>query len=170
MASPRLVVAEGDITRQHTDVIVNAANEHLAAGGGVCGAIFAAAGPGLAEACAAVGPCPTGEARTTPGLALAAAWIVHAVGPVWRGGREGEAQQLAAAYRSALEAAAAVGARSIAFPAISTGIYGYPLEDATRIAVETCAAAPFGVEEVRFVCFDGDVADTYRRILAARDA
>ena len=91
MARPNLVVVEGDITRQPVDAVVNAANEGLRAGGGVCGAIFAAAGPGLAEACAAVGPCPTGEARTTPGFALPARWIVHAVGPIWEGGTAGAA-------------------------------------------------------------------------------
>ncbi|MFM7271273.1 MAG: macro domain-containing protein [Actinomycetes bacterium] len=167
MAPPRLEVVEGDLTQQTVDAIVNAANEGLRAGGGVCGAIFAAAGPGLAEACEPLAPCPTGEARTTPGFALPARWIVHAVGPVWQGGATGEPAQLAAAYRSALEEAAAVGARSIAFPAISTGIYGYPLEPATEIAVAAGAAAPPGIDEVRFVCFDGAVVAVYRRILDA---
>ena len=167
MARPNLVVVEGDITRQPVDAVVNAANEGLRAGGGVCGAIFAAAGPGLAEACAAVGPCPTGEARTTPGFALPARWIVHAVGPIWQGGTAGEPALLAAAYRSALEEAAAVGARSIAFPAISTGIYGYPLAPATEIAVAAAADAPDGLDEVRFVCFDAAVAAVYREAVAA---
>lgn len=165
MATPSLLVLEGDITTQTVDAIVNAANDGLATGGGVCGAIFAAAGPGLAEACAAVAPCPTGEARTTPGYGLPAPWIIHAVGPVWRGGDAGEPEMLASAYRAALDAAVRVGARSIAFPAISTGIYGYPLGAATAIAVATCAAAPDGIDEVRFVCFDPSTADIYRRAL-----
>lgn len=166
MAPPKLLVVEGDITVQPVDVVVNAANDRLAAGGGVCGAIFAAAGPGLAEACAAVAPCPTGEARATRGFALPAPWIVHAVGPIWHGGGAGEPELLAGAYRAALDAAVAVRARSIAFPAISTGIYGYPLDAATTIAVTTCADAPEGIDEVRFVCFDAATADGYRRALA----
>ena len=169
MAPSHLLVVEGDITVQAVDAVVNAANDRLAAGGGVCGAIFAAAGPGLAEACAALAPCPTGEARATPGFALPAPWIVHAVGPVWRGGTAGEPELLAGAYRAALEAAVGVGARSIAFPTISTGIYGYPLEPAVAIAVATCAAAPEGIDEVRFVCFDAPTADVYRRALAETD-
>lgn len=165
MPTPALLVVEGDITVQSVDAVVNAANEGLAAGGGVCGAIFAAAGPDLAEACAAVAPCPTGEARVTRGFALPAPWIIHAVGPVWHGGTAGEPTSLARAYRGALHAAVEVGARSIAFPAISTGIYGYPLEAAAAIAVATCADAPDGIDEVRFVCFDPRTADVHRRAL-----
>jgi O-acetyl-ADP-ribose deacetylase len=162
-----LEALRGDLTAETTDAVVNAANTELARGGGVCGAIFAAAGPGLAEACAAVAPCPTGDARVTPGFGLAARWIVHAVGPVWRGGGAGEPELLASAYRRSLEAAAEVGARSIAFPAISTGIYGYPLEPATVIAVATCRAAPAAIEQVRFVCFDDATLAVYQRELAA---
>ena len=136
---PTLEAVHGDITRETTDAIVNAANTGLARGGGVCGAIFAAAGPGLTEACAALGGCPTGDARATPGFALPARFIVHAVGPVWHGGDRGEPELLASAYRRALEVAGEVGAASIAFPAISTGIFGYPLEPATAIAVHTAA-------------------------------
>ena len=136
---PTLEAVRGDITRETTDAIVNAANTGLARGGGVCGAIFAAAGPGLADACAALGGCPTGDARATPGFALPARFIVHAVGPVWHGGDRGEPELLASAYRRALEVAGEVGAASIAFPAISTGIFGYPLEPATTIAVRTAA-------------------------------
>lgn len=165
MDTPNLLVVEGDITVQRVDAIVNAANDRLAAGGGVCGAIFAAAGPGLAEACDAAAPCPTGEARTTPGYGLPAPWIIHAVGPIWRGGTAGEPDLLASAYRAALDAAVRVGARSIAFPAISTGIYGYPLEAAAGIAVRACAAAPEGIDEVRFVCFDPTTADVLRGAL-----
>ena len=163
--APTFEAAQGDITRETTDAIVNAANTGLARGGGVCGAIFAAAGPGLAEACAAVGGCPTGDARVTPGFALPARFIVHAVGPVWHGGDRGEPDLLASAYRRALEVAGEAGARSIAFPAISTGIYGYPLEGATDIAVATVTAAPSSVEQVRFVCFDDRTLAAYQQRL-----
>jgi O-acetyl-ADP-ribose deacetylase (regulator of RNase III) len=163
---PRLEAVEGDITAERTDAVVNAANPGLAAGAGVCGAIFAAAGPGLAEACAEHGGCPTGDARATPGFALPARWIVHAVGPVWSGGHDGEDEALASAYRRSLEVADGLGARSIAFPAISTGIYGFPLDRATAIAVATCRAAETrNVELVRFVCFDGGTLGAYEREL-----
>jgi len=163
---PTLVAVRGDITRETVDAVVNAANSGLARGGGVCGALFAAAGPGLEAACAAVAPCPTGEARVTPGFALAAGWIVHAVGPVWHGGDRDEPALLAAAYRSALAAADSVGARSIAFPAISTGIFGYPLEAATEVAVAAVRAADTAVSLVRFVCFDDATLAVYERVLA----
>src|SRR5262245_30195585 len=120
-----------DITALAVDAIVNAANEQLLPGGGVCGAIHRAAGPDLARACAAVAPCPTGEARLTPGFRLPARFVVHAVGPVWQGGSAGEPELLASAYRAALRLAAEHALRSVAFPAISTGIYGYPLRAAT---------------------------------------
>jgi O-acetyl-ADP-ribose deacetylase (regulator of RNase III) len=156
----------GDITRETTDAIVNAANTALARGGGVCGAIFAAAGPGLTEACAALGGCATGEARATPGFALPARWIIHAVGPVWQGGDRGEAELLASAYRNALAAADEVGARSVSFPAISTGIFGYPVDAATAIAADTVRTADTAVEHVRFVCFDAATLAAYERALA----
>lgn len=177
----RLHVVTGDITRQRVDAIVNAANERLLGGGGVDGAIHRAAGPELLEACRAVLEvhpgvrCPTGEARITPGFRLGARFVVHTVGPVWRGGEQGEAELLASCYRESLALAAAHGARSIAFPAISTGVYGYPLAEAAEIAVvETLAflrsAADF--EKVHLVAFrDADAAvllDTVRRALAAR--
>jgi O-acetyl-ADP-ribose deacetylase (regulator of RNase III) len=158
--SPTCEAVRGDITRESTDAIVNAANSSLARGGGVCGAIFA-------DACAAVAPCPTGEARTTPGFALAARWIVHAVGPVWHGGGRGEAELLASTYRKALAAADTVGARSVSFPAISTGIFGYPLESATAVAVATVRSADTRVEHVRFVCFDAATLDAYERALGS---
>jgi O-acetyl-ADP-ribose deacetylase (regulator of RNase III) len=162
-----LEAVHGDITRETTDAIVNAANTGLARGGGVCGAIFAAAGPGLTEACAALGGCPTGDARATPGFALPARFIVHAVGPVWHGGDRGEPELLASAYRRALEVAGEVGAASIAFPAISTGIFGYPLEPATAIAVHTAReTAVDSLELVRFVCFDAATLAAYERELA----
>jgi O-acetyl-ADP-ribose deacetylase (regulator of RNase III) len=163
----RLEAVQDDITRATTDAVVNAANEGLRRGSGVCGAIFAAAGPGLAEACAAVAPCPTGDARLTPGFALPARWIVHAVGPVWHGGERGEPELLAGAYRRALAVAAEAGATSISFPAISTGVFGYPLDAATAVAVATCRRdAPDSIELVRFVCFDGRALAAYEAALA----
>ncbi|MSO78369.1 MAG: O-acetyl-ADP-ribose deacetylase [Acidimicrobiia bacterium] len=157
----------GDITGETVDAIVNAANPQLAAGAGVCGAIFAAAGHELVEACAALGGAPTGEALATPGFDLPARWIVHAVGPVWFGGDQGEPELLASAYRRSLDVAVEVGATSVAFPAISTGIYGYPLEPATRIAVATCRTAPPEIDLVRFVCFDAETHGAYERELTA---
>jgi len=162
----RLEAVEGDITAERTDAIVNAANTALARGAGVCGAIFAAAGPGLAEACAELGGCPTGDAKATPGFGLAAHWIVHAVGPVWAGGGRGEPEALASAYRRSLEVADGLGAGSIAFPAISTGIFGYPLDQATHVAVATCREAETDhVELVRFVCFDRGTLAAYQQEL-----
>lgn len=162
---PRLEATLGDIMREATDAIVNAANSGLSRGGGVCGAIFAAAGPGLADACAAIGGCPTGDARATPGFALAARWIIHAVGPVWHGGDRQEPELLASAYRRSLNVADEVGARSVAFPAISTGIFGYPLGPATEIAVATVQSSPTNVELVRFVCFDDATLAAYEAAL-----
>jgi O-acetyl-ADP-ribose deacetylase len=157
--------AQVDITTLAVDAIVNAANRDLAPGGGVCGAIHAKAGPELARACAPLAPCPTGEARLTPGFQLPARFVIHAVGPVWRGGTAGEAGLLAAAYRSAVALAQAQGLRSLAFPALSTGIYGYPLQPATRIAVATVRAAlgaPGSLREVVFACFSPAVLAAYR--------
>ncbi len=155
----------GDITRLGVDAIVNAANAQLARGGGVCGAIHRAAGPELERACSAVGGCPTGEARITPGFALPAAWVIHTVGPVWRGGTHGEDDLLAGAYRSSLRLAEQHHLHSIAFPAIGTGIYGFPLERATRIAVRTVRQhldEGAALQRVVFVCFDEATADAYR--------
>ena len=155
-----------DITTLDVDAIVNAANDQLAPGGGVCGAIFHAAGMELVEACDAIGGCPTGEARITPGFALRARWIIHCVGPVWRGGGAGEAELLASTYRAAIRLAADHALASIAFPAISTGIYGYPLAAATEIAVRTVReavrAAP-SLAEVIFACFDERTLAEYRK-------
>lgn len=154
-----------DITTLDFDAIVNAANESLAPGGGVCGAIHRAAGAELARACAAIGRCPTGEARLTPGFNLPARFVIHAVGPVWRGGGAGEAELLDSAYRSAMRLAAAHGLGSIAFPAISTGIYGYPLDLATDIAVNAVrtAADGSGLKRVVFACFSQEVEHAYRQ-------
>jgi len=167
MVAMRIEAAHGDITREAVDAIVNAANTSLARGAGVCGAIFAAAGPDLDAACAQAGNCATGDAKVTPGFALPARWIVHAVGPVWHGGARGEADALASAYRRSLEVAAAAGARSIAFPAISTGIYGFPKDAAARIAVSTLHAAGTPIELARLVAFDNETYDLYRELLGS---
>ena len=159
-----------DITTLPVDAIVNAANEHLAQGGGVCGAIFRAAGTAdLAAACRVVAPCPTGQARITPGFALPAKQVIHAVGPVWHGGGAGEAALLAACYRESLRLLREAGGRSIAFPAISTGIFGYPLDQATRIAVAAVREdiARHGEVDVTFACFDQHTLDTYTKELGA---
>jgi O-acetyl-ADP-ribose deacetylase (regulator of RNase III) len=162
-----LIARVADITTLATDAIVNAANESLAPGGGVCGAIHRAAGPELARACAAIGRCSSGEARITPGFRLPAKFVIHAVGPIWRGGEAEEAELLASAYRSSMTLARENGVRSIAFPAISTGIYGYPLELATPIAVSAVreAAAASGVEQVIFACFTPEVERVYRSFM-----
>lgn len=156
-----LEAIRGDITTESVDVIVNAANTALAAGGGVCGAIFRAAGPGLAAACAELGGCATGDAKATPGFSLPARWIIHAVGPVWAGGDRGEPERLASAYRRSLEVAEGLGAASVAFPAISTGIFGYPLEAATDVALGAVRDAGSRVALVRFVCFDEPTRAAY---------
>lgn len=162
-----LAACLADITTLNVDAIVNAANEQLRPGGGVCGAIHRAAGPELERACRALAPCPTGEARMTPGFRLRARHVIHAVGPVWHGGTHGEAAALAGAYTSALGLAARHGLRSLAFPAISTGIYGYPLESATRTAVSTVRAALAGagttLDQVIFACFSEEALEAYRR-------
>jgi len=164
----RIEAVQGDITRQEVDAIVNAANQSLGGGGGVDGAIHRAAGAAeLHEACAALGGCPTGDARATPGFRLSARWIVHAVGPRYRDGRHGEQELLASCYRRALEVADEVGARSVAFPAISTGIYGYPPEEAASIAVETLQTADTRVELARLVAFDSATLGLYEERLAA---
>lgn len=158
----------GDITTLAVDAIVNAANEALAPGGGVCGAIHRAAGPELAAACRAIGHCPTGEARITPGFRLKARHVIHAVGPVWRGGGQGEPALLAGCYRASIALAAENGVASIAFPAISTGIYGYPIEAATGVALATVKAELArhpGIGRVVFACFGSEVAAAYRAAL-----
>lgn len=162
---PYLTARVVDITTLDVDAIVNAANEHLAPGGGVCGAIHRAAGPELAAACAKLGRCPTGEARITPGFRLPAKFVIHAIGPVWYGGGSNEAELLASAYRSSLRLADEHGLKSIAFPAISTGIFGYPLDAATAVAVKTVqeAAAGSTVERVVFACFSRDALAAYRK-------
>lgn len=164
MSGARLEVIVGDITRLEVDAVVNAANDRLTPGGGVSGAIHRAAGPGLARECAAIGHCPTGEARITGGHGLAAKHVIHTVGPIWHGGGEGEPELLAGCYRSTLEIAEEQGLGSVAFPAISTGIYGYPLEAATCVAVATVRAALAdrpGIERVVFSVFDEQTKEIY---------
>jgi O-acetyl-ADP-ribose deacetylase (regulator of RNase III) len=166
VAAPRIEPVHGDITTQDTDAVVNAANRQLAGGGGVDGAIHRAAGAGdLHAACAALGGCEPGDAKATAGFGLAARWIIHAVGPVWAGGTRHEAEVLASCYRRSLEVADGLGARSVAFPAISTGVYGYPPEQAARVAVDTVTACETKVELVRLVAFDGATFDLYRTLL-----
>ena len=162
----RIEPVKGDITREKVDAIVNAANEHLAGGGGVDGAIHRAAGHRqLQAACRKLGGCPTGDAKATPAFDLDAKWIIHAVGPRWRGGAHGEAELLASCYRRCLEVADELGARSVAFPAISTGIYGYPREAAATIAVNTIRSTPTSVDLVRLVAFDDEALRLYEQLL-----
>jgi O-acetyl-ADP-ribose deacetylase (regulator of RNase III) len=162
----RLVL--GDITKQNVDVIVNAANSSLLGGGGVDGAIHHAAGPELLEDCRRIGGCPTGEARITKGYRLPAKFVIHAVGPVWNGGKHGEDELLAKCYRNSLTLAEENGVRSIAFPSISTGAYVFPIQRASRIAVETVRGhlnTSSRIEEVIFVCFSKKDYDVYSALL-----
>lgn len=172
MNDGRILVKVGDITLQKVDAIVNAANSSLLGGGGVDGAIHRAAGPELTAHCATLGGCPTGEARITPGFRLPARYVIHTVGPLWRGGSHGEAELLAACYRNSLKLAAAHGVRTIAFPAISCGIYGYPAEEAMRIAVATCRAVQVEQElpaEILLMAFDQRMNSLLSEILRGGD-
>jgi O-acetyl-ADP-ribose deacetylase (regulator of RNase III) len=155
-----------DITTLDVDAVVTAANDRLAGGGGVDSAVHRAAGPELLAACRRLGGCPTGEAWITPGFRLKARHVIHAVGPIWRGGGQGEAALLAGAYRASLARLREAGGASIAFPAISTGIYGYPRDEATRIAVSTCRDEGAGLA-VTFACFDAATLALYDKELAA---
>lgn len=165
----QLIPVHGDITRLEVDAIVNAANNSLLGGGGVDGAIHRAAGPELLEACRKLNGCNSGDAKATPGFRLPAKWVFHAVGPVWNGGQRNEEEILAACYRRCLDLSAAHKVRSIAFPAISTGVYGFPSDRAARIAVDTVKAHVdvSAVEVVNFVCFDNKTYALYMDLLKA---
>ena len=170
MISERVMVVEGDITKQKVEAIVNAANSTLLGGGGVDGAIHRTAGPRLVEECRTLGGCPTGEAKITKGYNLPAKWVIHTVGPVWHGGARREDELLASCYRTSLELAVEMGIRTIAFPAISTGVYGFPLERATAIAVSEVRSfleKNPSLEKMVFVCFDEYTYECY--LNAAKD-
>ncbi len=169
----RMVIHQGDITALAVDAIVNAANAALAPGGGVCGAIHRAAGPDLARECATLGGCATGEAKITAGYGLPALHVIHAVGPVWHGGDSGEGDLLAACYRRSLEIMQANALATIAFPAISTGIFGYPPDAAATVAVTAVAETlprTGGLTQVIFCCFDEASAERHHRALAALES
>ncbi len=163
----RLEAVLGDITEQDTEAIVNAANSSLMGGGGVDGAIHRAAGPELDAACLRLGGCAPGDAKATPGFRLRARWIIHTVGPIWRGGNRGEEEVLASCYRRCLEVADQLGAQSIAFCAISTGAYGFPSRRAAEIAVRTLRSTTTNVELARLVAYDQATYDLYKELLAS---
>jgi O-acetyl-ADP-ribose deacetylase (regulator of RNase III) len=169
----RLMLVEGDLTRQTTDAIVNAANTTLLGGGGVDGAIHRAAGPELLAECRSLGGCATGQAKLTRGYRLPAKWVIHTVGPVWRDGRHGEDDLLAGCYRNSLALAAQHGLKTIAFPAISTGVYGFPLDRAARIAVRECRrfliAYP-DFTQIVLVCFGRAALECYQAVLAGAES
>ncbi|MGO8786871.1 MAG: O-acetyl-ADP-ribose deacetylase [Terriglobia bacterium] len=169
MPNEAIAVIEGDITKQNVDAVVNAANTSLLGGGGVDGAIHRAAGPELLAECRTLHGCPTGDAKITRGYLLPARWVIHTVGPVWHGGKDFEDELLANCYRRSLEVAVQNNVRSIAFPAISTGAYGFPLHRATRIAVREVRAfleSNHAIEKIIFVCFDRHTRDCYQRVLS----
>jgi len=163
---PLLELAVGDIPTDQVDAVVTAAHEPLLGVGGVDGAIHRAAGPELLAHCRTLDGCPTGQAKITPGFRLAARWVIHTVGPIWHGGHQGEPKLLASCYRESLARADEVGARSVAFPAISTGVYGYPAAPAAKIAVATVQSATTDVELIRFICFNNDARAAYEAALS----
>jgi O-acetyl-ADP-ribose deacetylase (regulator of RNase III) len=163
-----LELVEGDITRQDTEAVVNAANKYLRPGGGVDGAIHRAGGPAIEAACRGLGGCPTGEARLTTGGNLTARYVIHTVGPVYQDGRHQEPELLASCYRESLKLASAHGIKSLAFPSISTGVYGYPMEDAAQVALKTVIdylARHPEIQRVRFVLFGKAAYEVYAKAL-----
>jgi O-acetyl-ADP-ribose deacetylase (regulator of RNase III) len=165
MKTTRIEIVQGDITKLEVDAIVNAANSSLLGGGGVDGAIHRAAGPALLAECRTLGGCNTGDAKVTSGHNLPARYVIHTVGPVWRGGNAGEAELLASCYRRSLQHANQLKIKTIAFPAISTGIYGFPKQQAATIAIKEVQANIGALERVLFVCFDSETAEIYRKLL-----
>jgi O-acetyl-ADP-ribose deacetylase (regulator of RNase III) len=161
----RLALTQADITTLAVDAIVNAANSSLLGGGGVDGAIHRAAGPELVDHCRTLGGCSTGQAKVTPGFCLPAPWVIHTVGPVWRGGDQGEPDLLRSCYVESIARADEVAAATVAFPAISTGVFGYPVEAAARIAVDAVRRADTGVEVVTFVAFDERTLEVYESLV-----